>query len=110
MRCSARVSTSVRSPFTTPSEATCAAPSALRSNDVGERRAASVELGEMDAKTAAPLLRKALADQDVDVRLRAAKSAIRLRSAAALDAVIPWLSDPDVRIRLAACELIRYVP
>jgi hypothetical protein len=31
-------------------------------------------------KTAAPLLRKALADQDVEVRLRAAKSAIRLRT------------------------------
>jgi HEAT repeat protein len=52
----------------------------------------------------------ALGDPDVDVRLRAAKSAIRLRSPAALDVVIPWLSDPDVKVRLAACELIRYVP
>jgi HEAT repeat protein len=83
---------------------------ALKSSDVGERRAASMQLGEMDEKTAAPLLRKALADADVEVRLRAAKSAIRLRSAAALDVVIPWLSDADVRVRLAACELIRYVP
>jgi HEAT repeat protein len=83
---------------------------ALKSSDVAERRAASMQLGEMDEKTAAPLLRKALADPDVDVRLRAAKSAIRLRSPAALDVVIPWLSDPDVKVRLAACELIRYVP
>jgi HEAT repeat protein len=83
---------------------------ALKSSDVAERRAASVQLGEMDEKTAAPLLRKALVDPDVDVRLRAAKSAIRLRSPAALDVVIPWLSDSDVKVRLAACELIRYVP
>src|SRR5262245_9959902 len=48
---------------------------ALKSSDVAERRAASVQLGEMDERTAAPLLRKALADQDIDVRLRAAKSA-----------------------------------
>src|SRR4051794_36227696 len=82
---------------------------ALQSGDVNARRAASVELGQMDEKTAAPLLVKALSDADIEVRLRAAKSAIRLRSGAALDAVIPWLSDSDVRLRLSACELIRYV-
>jgi len=83
---------------------------ALESGDVNMRRAASIQLGEMDERTAAPLLAKALADSDVDVRLRAAKSAIRLRSMKALDAVIPWLSDTDVRMRLAACELIRHLP
>src|SRR5256885_2388020 len=59
---------------------------ALASGDVNARRAASTELGEMDEPTAAPLLTKALTDADVDVRLRAAKSAIRLRSVRALDA------------------------
>src|SRR5258708_2268848 len=83
---------------------------ALHSGDVVERRSASTEIGEMDPKTAEPLLRAALSDPDVEVRLRAAKSAIRLRSASAPDAVIPWLSDADVRVRLAACDVVRHVP
>ena len=64
----------------------------------------------MAEATAEPLLRLALGDSDTDVRLSAAKSAVRLRSTTASEAVIPWLSDSDVKVRLAACELIRYVP
>ena len=83
---------------------------ALDSGDAAERRAAALRLGDLPEKTAAPLLLKALRDPDIDVRLHAAKSAVRQRSTAAVDMVIPWLSDADVRARLAACELIRYVP
>lgn len=83
---------------------------ALDSGDVAERRAAALRLGELPEKTADALLVKALGDVDLDVRLHAAKSAVRQRSTAAVDVVIPWLSDADVRARLAACELIRYVP
>jgi HEAT repeat protein len=83
---------------------------ALDSGDVAERRAAALRLGDLPEKTAAPLLIKALGDPDIDVRLHAAKSAVRQRSTAAVDVVIPWLSDADVRARLAACELIRHVP
>jgi HEAT repeat protein len=83
---------------------------ALDSGDVAERRAAALRLGDLPEKTADPLLVKALSDPDLDVRLHAAKSAVRQRSAAAVDVVIPWLSDPNVRARLSACELIRYVP
>jgi HEAT repeat protein len=83
---------------------------ALDSGDVAERRAAALRLGDLPEKTADPLLVKALGDPDLDVRLHAAKSAVRQRSTAAVDVVIPWLSDPNVRARLAACELIRYVP
>ena len=83
---------------------------ALDSGDVAERRAAALRLGDLPEKTADALLVKALGDADLDVRLHAAKSAVRQRSTAAVDVVIPWLSDADVRARLAACELIRYVP
>jgi HEAT repeat protein len=83
---------------------------ALDSGDVAERRAAALRLGDLPEKTADRLLVKALGDPDTDVRLFAAKAAVRQRSTAAVDVVIPWLSDADVRVRLAACELIRYVP
>ena len=83
---------------------------ALQGSDVAERRAAALALGDMAEATAEPLLRLALGDSDTDVRLSAAKSAVRLRSTSASEAVIPWLSDSDVKVRLAACELIRLRP
>ena len=46
----------------------------------------------------------ALGDSDTDVRLQRCKSAMRLRSTSAFEAVVPWLSDSDVRVRLAACD------
>jgi HEAT repeat protein len=83
---------------------------ALESGDVAERRAAALKIADMGPGVAGPLLVKALGDPDVEVKLNAARSAIRLRHVAAADAVIPWLSDSEVRVRLAACEVIRYSP
>ena len=84
---------------------------ALESGDVAERRQAAALLGEMPEPAAAPLLVKALGDQDY--RRAAARGQVGRSTAEhrpRSTACIPWLSDSDVRVRLAACELIRYVP
>ncbi|MCU0684286.1 MAG: HEAT repeat domain-containing protein [Polyangiaceae bacterium] len=82
----------------------------LASPDAAERRAAARELAGLPASLAAPLVKAALADADVEVRLAAAAAAVEHRLEGASDAVVPWLNEADVRLRLAACQVIRPAP
>ena len=83
---------------------------ALQSSDVSERRLGAQRLGELPPELALTLVQKAMADPDVEVRLRVAQAAIALRMAKAGDQVIGWLSEGDARLRLAACDVIRSAP
>jgi len=83
---------------------------ALASGDVAERRAAAGRLPELPPEIALRLVQQAMGDPDVEVRLRAAQAAIALRMPKAGDQVMPWLSEGDPRLRLAACDVIRAAP
>lgn len=83
---------------------------ALASGDVSERRVAAARLGELPPEIALRLVQQGMVDPDVEVRLRVAQAAITLRMPRAGDQVMPWLSEGDVRLRLAACEVIRNAP
>src|SRR5687767_8340059 len=82
----------------------------LASPDAAERRAAARELTGLPAALAAPLVKVALGDSAVEVRLAAAAAAVEHRLEGASDAVVPWLNEADVRLRLAACQVIRPAP
>ena len=75
---------------------------ALQSGDVNERRIAAQRLRELPPEMAIKLVQLAMADPDTEVRVRGAEAAIVLKVAKAGDLVIPWLSENDARLRLAA--------
>jgi HEAT repeat protein len=79
---------------------------ALRSTDLGERRAAASRLLELPPEVAKPLVATALLDPDEQVRLMAARTAGELRMRGVGATVVSWLNDPDPRLRVAACGLI----
>ena len=83
---------------------------ALHSTDPAARRAAALELPKLDLAQATPLLDLAFADADVEVRLAAADAAVRLRWKPAIEAVLPWLTDREPRLRAKACEVARALP
>lgn len=83
---------------------------ALQSGDVNERRIAAQRLRDLPAEMALKLVQLAMADPDTEVRVRGAEAAIQLKVAKAGDLVIPWLSENDPRLRLAACDTIRAAP
>jgi HEAT repeat protein len=82
----------------------------LASGEVTERRLAAQRIAELPPEIGLKLALAAMGDTDVEVRLRAAQAAILLRMPKAGDVVIPWLSEADPRIRLAACDVIRAAP
>jgi HEAT repeat protein len=83
---------------------------ALQSGDVNERRLAAQRLHELPAEMAVKLVQLAMGDPDTEVRVHGAAAAIELKVAKAGDLVIPWLSENDARLRLAACDTIRAAP
>jgi HEAT repeat protein len=83
---------------------------ALQSGDVSERRLAAQRLRELPPEMAVKLVQLAMGDPDTDVRVLGAEAAIALKVAKAGDLVIPWLSENDPRLRLAACDTIRAAP
>jgi len=83
---------------------------ALDSSDASERRLAAERLTDLPKELALPLVRKAMADPDVEVRLRAAQAAIVFRLPKAGDLVIPWLTESDSRLRLAAADVVQAAP
>ena len=83
---------------------------ALASSDPTERRTAAQKLRDLPPELAKPLVRKALGDLDVEVRVQAAAAASQLRLEGSGDLVIPWLSETDSRLRLAACDVILAAP
>ena len=64
----------------------------------------------MPPKSVAEHARSALRDPDVEVRLHAARAASVLGLERAGDDVVSWLQEPEVRVRAAACEVIRSAP
>ncbi|HRI65548.1 MAG TPA: HEAT repeat domain-containing protein, partial [Polyangium sp.] len=82
----------------------------LSSADVAERRAAAKRIGELPAELGVPLVQRAFADPDVDVRLSAAAAATSFSMPKAGDYVIGWLGEGDARLRRAACDVIRIAP
>jgi len=82
----------------------------LSSGEVSERRLAAQRIAELPPEIGLPLAAQAMGDTDVEVRLRAAQAAIVLRMPRAGDVVIPWLSEGDPRVRLAACDVIHAAP
>jgi HEAT repeat protein len=83
---------------------------ALTSGDVADRRVAAQRIAELPPEIGVPLAARAMADPDVEVRLRAASATVEFRTPRAGDVVIPWLAEGDARLRLAACEVIRASP
>ncbi len=71
---------------------------------------AARDLANLGGPRATPLVLKALSDADVEVRLAAAQSAIRLRVTAATDVAIQWLGERETRLRVAACEVANALP
>jgi HEAT repeat protein len=83
----------------------------LASADPASRRIAARDLANLGGSRATPLVLKALGDPDVEVRLAAAQSAIRLRVLAATDTVVTaWLGERETRLRISACEVARAMP
>ena len=83
----------------------------LSSPDAGARRNAARDLATLGAGRGTPLVVKALKDADVEVRLAAAQSAIRLKVTEATElAVNNWLGERDNRLRVAACDIAGAMP
>ncbi len=82
----------------------------LKSTDPSERRLAAQEISRLPVALAKPLAKKAMLDEDAEVRIAAAAVAVKIKLEGAGDLVTPWLTEPDARIRLAACEVIRVAP
>lgn len=83
---------------------------ALESDDVTERRTAAKQIRDLPPELAEPLVKKALGDEDEQVRIEAASAAVQFRIRSVGDVVIPWLSETGSKLRLAACEVILVAP
>lgn len=95
--------------FTWPQEA-ARIEARLSSDEVQVRRAAAQRLGRLSPALARPLLRKALDDPDGEVRLAAARAAVELNAKDLGPRVVPWLHERDVRLRLAAVDVLLLAP
>lgn len=82
----------------------------LRSGEVDERRRAASQLTDLPRAIATELIRASAADPDAETRLALARAAIHVGMPGAGDLVTPWLGEADVRLRLAACEVIGAEP
>lgn len=82
----------------------------LGARDVVERRQAARDLGKLGAATAGPLVKKAMEDNDVEVRRAALRAAKKNRLAAVQEAAVGWLGDPDAHVRADVCEYFRTLP
>lgn len=83
---------------------------ALESDDVTERRTAAHQIRELPAELADALVKKALGDEDEQVRIEAAAAAVQFKIKGVGDIVVPWLSETGSKLRLAACEVILVSP
>jgi HEAT repeat protein len=79
----------------------------LTSADPSERRLAARRVADLPRETAILLIQRSIGDPDIEVRQELAEAAITTHLPRAGDLVIAWLADTDVRLRLAACEVIR---
>lgn len=86
----------------------------LLSKDVGRRRAAAADLDRVPRKDAVPLLKIALVDPDVEVRLAAAEVAARTKVRGLEEEIssllLPWLTDAEPRLREGALLFFAKLP
>ncbi len=82
----------------------------LASPDVAERIRAARELGSLSPHLAHPVVKQALGDEDVEVRVVAARAAVAFRFRDLGAQVVAWLMERDVRLRQAATEVLRLGP
>src|SRR5207237_9492904 len=82
----------------------------LASPDVVRRRAAASALANLPLDEATPLLVQAVSDADVYVPLIAAGVAARRGITAVTDAILPWLTDTEARLREGACDFFAELP
>lgn len=82
----------------------------LRDDDVAARRQAAGRLHELPATAARRLVPVALADPDPEVRLAAVPATRRGASRDSVPLLLPWLTEADRRLRLAAAEVLGTIP
>jgi HEAT repeat protein len=76
----------------------------LHSQDSDVRRRAAQTLRDLPASSGARLARVALVDSDVEVRLSALDTCLALGLPGLGELLVPWLTDGERRLRLAAAE------
>ncbi len=79
----------------------------LGSEDLAERGAAARDLRKLSPALARPVVERALDDDDVEVRVVAARTAVFFGYEDLGALVTPWLVERDARLRLAATEVLR---
>lgn len=82
----------------------------LRSSDLEVRRRAAQSLRDLPPSSGARLCRAALDDADVPVRLSALDACLAFGVPGLGDRLVPWLSDAERRLRLAAAEALGESP
>jgi HEAT repeat protein len=82
----------------------------LGSTDAAERLRAARQLTSLSPSVAHPVVKRALADEDAEVRVAAARAAVGFRFHDLGSQVVGWLMERDVRLRQAATEVLRLGP
>jgi len=82
----------------------------LHSQDVDVRRRAALALRDLPKASGARLASAALDDSDVSVRLTALDACLSFNLPALGDRLVPWLSDSERRLRLAAAVALSESP
>ena len=82
----------------------------LHASEVTVRRRAAQALRELPPASGARLSRAALVDSDVDVKLTALDACLGFGLPALGEQLVPWLSDGERRLRLAAAEALGESP
>ncbi|HEY3668011.1 MAG TPA: HEAT repeat domain-containing protein [Polyangiaceae bacterium] len=82
----------------------------LHSQDVEVRRRAAQSLRDLPSGSGARLAGAALDDADIDVRLSALDACLSLNLPGLGDRLVPWLTDGERRLRMAAAEALSDSP
>ena len=82
----------------------------LHSQELDVRRRAAQSLRDLPPSSALRLSRAALDDADIDVRLTALDACLGLAVPNLGDRLVPWLTDAERRLRLAAAEALSESP
>jgi HEAT repeat protein len=82
----------------------------LHSQDVDVRRRAAQSLRDLPSGSGTRLASVALDDADIDVRLSALDACLSLSLPGLGDRLVPWLTDGERRLRLAAAEALSDSP
>ncbi|HEY5376266.1 MAG TPA: HEAT repeat domain-containing protein [Polyangiaceae bacterium] len=82
----------------------------LHSQDVDVRRRAAQSLRDLPSGSGTRLASLALDDADIDVRLSALDACLSLGLPGLGDRLVPWLTDGERRLRLAAAEALSDSP